>query len=164
MDAIDCLKTRRSIRAYRPDDVPQALVEDVVDCGRLAATAMNQQPWTFVVVRDAATRSALAETCGKGGAFLSQAPVCIAVFCRPTDFFVEDGSAATENLLLAAWAHGLGSCWVGGDKLPYAPRAAELLGAPPDQRLLALVALGYPAEEPRPDKRPLAGVLRLERF
>ncbi len=164
MNAIECLKTRRSVRVYRADDVPQAVVEDVVDCGRLAPTAMNQQPWTFVVVRAAATRAALAEITGRGGAFLAQAPVCVAVFCRPTDFYVEDGSAATQNLMLAARAHGLGSCWVGGDKLPHAARVSELLGAPPDQRLFSLVALGHAAEEPRPEKRPLADVLRLERF
>lgn len=164
MDAIRCLRTRRSVRAYRPDPVPDAVVESTVDCGRLAPTAMNVQPWTFVAVRDAATRTRLAEAVGHS-TFLAQAPVCVAVCgARAHEFWVEDTSAATENLLLAAHAHGLGSCWIAVHRLPYARRVADLLGVPADHEVLALVTLGYPAEQPRVDKKPLAQVLRWERF
>jgi nitroreductase len=163
MDAITCLKTRRSIRTFRPDPVPAALVEDLVDCARLAPTAFNRQSWTFVTVCDAGARATIAETTGHA-AFIAEAPVCVAVFCGPTEFWVEDGCAATENLLIAAHAHGLGACWVGGYQTPYAAAIGDLLGAPSDQRLLALVAVGYPAESPVVEKRPLADVLRWERF
>ena len=163
MDAIVCLKTRRSIRTYRADPVPKPLIEDIVDCARLAPTAMNRQPWTFVVVRDEATRAKIAEATGHAP-FIAQAPVCIAVFCEPWDFWLEDGSAATLNLLNAARAHGLGSCWVAGHPLEYAPAIARLLGAPDDRRLLSLVAIGCPAEDPQPDKRTLEDVVRWERF
>jgi nitroreductase len=73
-------------------------------------------------------------------------------------------SAATQNILLAACAHGLGSCWVAGDKKPYATDIAKRLGAPGDCRLISLIALGYPAENPRKPKRSLAVVLHWEIF
>jgi len=162
MDALTCLKTRRSIRTYRTDPVPRALIEDVVDCARLAPTAFNRQAWTFVVVQDAAVRSRITDITGHA-AFIAQAPVCIAVFCGPTEFWVEDGCAATENILLAAWAHGLGTCWVGGYQTPYANTVRDLLEVPAEQQLVSLVSLGYPAEEPVVEKKPLADVLRWDR-
>jgi nitroreductase len=163
MDAITCLKTRRSIRTYADAPVPDTVVSDIIDCARLAPTAMNRQPWTFVAVRDASARGRIADLTGHA-AFIAQAPVCIAVFCQEGDYWVEDGSAATLNLLNAARAHGLGSCWVAGHPLDYAPAIASLLGAPADRRLLSLVSIGWPGEDPRPEKRPLDDVLRWERF
>jgi nitroreductase len=163
MDAITCLKTRRSIREYATTPVAQGVIEDIVDCARLAPTAMNRQPWTFVAIRDQATRQRLASIV-EHAPFLAQAPVCIAVFCSGSEFWVEDGSAAIENLLLAAHAHGLGSCWVAGYQLPYAETIRDLLGAPAEARLLALVTVGWADESPAPEKRPLADVLRWERI
>src|SRR5512140_764437 len=106
MDAIEVLKSRRSVRAYLATPVPKIILEDLIDCGRLAASANNLQPWEFVVVTDAATLRWLAQT-ATYGAFIATAPACIAVFCRDTKYFLEDGSAATQNILLAACAHGL---------------------------------------------------------
>jgi nitroreductase len=163
MDAITCLKTRRSIRSYRSQPVPDELVMEAIDCARLAPTAMNAQPWTFVIVGDLQTRRTIVETLGHA-VFLAEAPVCVAVFCRETDCWVEDGSAAIENLLLAAHALGLGSCWVAGYRQPYAPAVAAQLGAAPGHHLLALVSLGFPNETPTPEKRSLDEVVRRERF
>lgn len=163
MDAITCLKTRRSVRAFLDTPVDRALVTDAVDCARLAASANNAQPWTFVAVEAADTRRRLAEL-ADWGRFIAQAPVCVAVFCRRTRYYLEDGSAATQNLLNAAHAHGLGTCWVAGDKKDYAADIARLLGAPDDVALVALVAMGYPAEAPAPRKKPLDEVLRWNRF
>jgi nitroreductase len=163
MDAIACLKTRRSIRRFTQDPVPDAVLRDIVDCARLAPTAMNRQPWTFVVVQDGSRRSRIADLTGHA-TFLADAPVAIAVFCSSGDYWVEDGSAATMNLLNAAHASGLGSCWVAGHPMTYADPIAAMLGAPNEQKLLAIVAIGYPAESPAPEKRTLDDVLRWERF
>ncbi|NQU09296.1 nitroreductase family protein [bacterium] len=164
MDALHTLKTRRSVRSYQPDPVPPEVVDDIVDCGRLAATGRNVQPWEFVVVTAASTRQRLAELI-ENGRHIAAAPVCVVVFCKETKYFLEDGSAAIQNILVAARAHGLGGCWVAGDKKPYAPQVAQMLGVPAGFKLIGLVALGYAAEEPGlPPKRPLFEVLHRETF
>lgn len=163
MDAIECLKTRRSIRAYKDTPVPKEIVEDIVDCGRLAATARNVQPWEFIVVTDPDVRKTLADI-SEYGKFIAQSPVCIVVFCQDSKYYIEDGSAATQNILNAAHARGLGSCWVAGDKKPYARQIGEVLGAPEDQKLVAMIAVGYPAETSSRPKRSLQEVLHRERF
>ncbi len=163
-EAIGVIKTRRSVREFGSDPVDEAVIRDVVDCGRLAPSAHNKQLWEFVVVRDAAMRGQLKEVMDHGK-FLDQSPVCIAVFCRAESYYVEDGSAAIENILLAARAHGLGSCWIAGDKKPYAATIGEMLGAPEGVKLVGVVALGYATGEPKmPRKRTLDEVLHWERF
>ena len=163
MDAIEVLKTRRSVRAYRGDPVPKKIIEDIVDCGRLAATAVNIQPWEFVVVTEPEMLKRIADTTDHGK-FIVQAPACVVVLCDDTKYYLEDGSAATENILLAARAHGLGSCWVAGDKKPYVSDICRLVGAPRGYKLVSLIPIGYPAETPEQTKRPLANVLHWEKF
>lgn len=163
MDAIQCLKTRRSVRVYRPDAVPREVIEDIVDCARLSPSANNIQPWEFVVVTNPSIRQRIADMTDFGK-HIADAPVCIAVFCRETKYYLEDGSAATMAILLSAWAHGLGTCWVAGDKKPYAEKVRQLLNVPEGYKLVSLISMGYPAERPEKDKRPLQEVLHWERF
>jgi len=163
MDAIEVLKTRRSVRAYKAEPVPRRIVEDVIDCGRLAATAVNIQPWEFVAVTEPAMLRKIADITDYGK-FIAEAPVCVLVLCAETKYYLEDGSAATENILLAARAHGLGSCWVAGDKKHYAPDICRLVGVPRGYKLVSLIPIGYPAETAEPAKRPLAEVLHWEKY
>ena len=163
MEAIEALKTRRSVRAYTREPVAREVIEDIVDCGRLAATAVNIQPWEFVAVTKPGMLRSLANATDYGN-FIADAAVCIVVLCRDTKYYLEDGSAATENILLAARAHGLGSCWVAGDKKPYAAEICRLVGAPPGYKLVSLIPIGYPAESPKIAKRPLADVLHWEKY
>ena len=163
MDAIEALKTRRAVRAYASAPVPREIIEDIIDCGRLAATAINIQPWEFVVVTSPQTRRSIAHTTDYGK-FIAEAPVCVVVLCQDTKYYLEDGSAATENIMLAARAHGLGSCWVAGDKKPYGAEICRQLGAPPGFKLVSLIPMGYPAESPEKSKRPLADVLHWEKY
>jgi nitroreductase len=163
MDAIEALRTRRSVRIYKKDPVPKDVIESIVDCGRLAATAINKQLWEFVVITDEALRRGIAETTDHGP-FIAQAPVCVVVLCRKDKYYLEDGCAATQNILVAAKAQGLGSCWVAGDKKPYAETIREMVGAPEGLVLISLIAIGYPVEESTPSKRSLADVLHWERY
>lgn len=164
MDAIEALKTRRSIRKYLEKPVPKEIIEDIIDVGRLAATANNLQPWEFVVVTDAKMRKQLAAITDYGK-FISIAPVCIIVFSKDTKYFLEDCSAATQNILVAARAYGLGTCWVAGDKKVYADNIRELVGVPVGYKLISLIAVGYPAEEPAAkNKRPESSLLHWEKF
>ena len=163
MDAIEALKTRRSVRQFTPEPVARETIEDIVDCGRLAATACNEQPWEFVVVTDLDARAWLAQL-ATNGSFIADAPVCVAVLCAEGTYYIEDGSAATQNILLAARAHGLGACWVAGDKKPYAGAVLEAVAAPEGQKLVSLIAIGHAASTPSPSKRSLDDVIHWECF
>ena len=164
MDAIEAIKTRRSIRRFESKEVPKEIIEDLVDCGRLAPSGRGVHPWEFIVVTNKETRRRIADLTDYGK-FIAEAPVCIAVFCQDTKYYLEDGSAATENILIAANAYGLGSCWVAGDKKPYCEAIRELLGVPEGYKLVSLVAIGYSAEKQgKKAKRPLQEVLHWERW
>lgn len=165
MDAIEALKTRRSVRSFRPDPVSDQIIQELIDCARLAPSANNLQPWEFIVVRDRRKLQQLAQTTDYGR-FIAEAPVCVVVISRDTKYYLEDGSAATENLLVAAHARGLGACWVAGDKKPYASQILAMLGVPSGYKLVSLIPIGYPPHElpPRASKRPLAEVLHWEHF
>jgi len=164
MDALEAIRERRSVREFRPDPVETKILEDLVDSGRLAPTAMGKEPWEFVIVTEDEMRERIAGTTDYGK-FIAQAPACVAVFCKDTKYYLEDGCAATENILLAATALGLGACWVAGDKKGYADKVRQMLGVPEGYRLVSLLPVGYPADKPaRKKKRPLEEVLHWGKF
>ncbi len=166
MQAHEALTGRRSIRTFSPKPVDSALIEKIIDAGRFAPTARNVQPWEFVAVTDQKTRDKLASL-AENGRFISQAPCCIAVFCQDTKYYLEDGCAATVNILTASYAQGLGSCWVAGDKKPYCSQVASLLKVPQGYKLVSLIAMGYTPEQTgfgAPDKRSLQEMLHWEKF
>jgi nitroreductase len=161
MEFFETIRSRRSIRKYAPAPVPRADLERIVDAGRLAATGNNRQPWDFIVVTEKSVIARLAPA----GPWIARAPAVIAVVMDPASrWWVEDGSAAIENMLLAAAALGYGGCWVEGDALPREEEFKPLLGVPSERRILALVPLGAPAETPAKEKKPLAAVLHWEKF
>jgi nitroreductase len=164
MDVITAINTRYSCRAYLDKPVPKALLEQVIDAGRRAPTARRVQPVIFVVATDPTLRSRLAELL-EFGRFMAQASACIAVYAHPTKYYLEDGCAAVENILLAATSLGLQSCWVAGDKKEHAPAVSELLGVPAEEKLIALLAIGYARDPGRqPDRKPLEQVLYWEKY
>jgi len=163
MKALKVIKERRSVRRYLSKPVPKDIIEDIVDCGRLAATARNIQPWHFIVVTDKERRKHIADLTDYGK-FIEQAPVCIAVFCEDTKYYLEDGSAATQNILLAAKAHGLGSCWVAGEKKDYAEDIRKYLKVPRGYKLISLIAVGYAEQEGNPVKKSLSEVFHWEEY
>ena len=163
MEAIKALKSRRSKRKFLPRPVPKKVVEDIIDCGRLAPSAVNIQPVEFIVVTSKGSRKKIAEMTDHGR-FIAEAPVCIAVFSRQTKYYLEDGCAASENILLAAHAHGLGACWVAGSKKSYAEKVRQLLGVPQEFKLITLIPLGYSEQDPKPAKRKLKDVLHWEKY
>jgi nitroreductase len=163
MNAIEAVRTRRSIRTYEAKAVERWMIEEIVDCARLAPTAMNVQPWDFVVVTAREDLRRIPPMLGHAE-FIASAAFAVLVLARVTDCAVEDCAAATENLLIAANAHGIGSCWVAGTNQPYAPTVVKEFGAPEDRRLIAIVSFGYAAEDPQIEKRALTDVLHWDRF
>jgi len=164
MDALTAIAARHSTRSYGTRPVPKEILEQLVDAGRRAPTARNEQPWEFVVVTRPGTRQRIAELADYGK-FIAQAPACVAVFAKDTKYYLEDGAAATQNLLVAATALGVQSCWVAGDKKSYCGAIADLLGVPRAYNLVSLVALGYAEKPGKPTpKRDLNKVLHWEQF
>jgi nitroreductase len=166
MEALEIIKKRRSIREYKDKSIPRDIIERIIDAGRFAATARNVQPWEFIVVTQAASLEKIASL-AENGRFIVQAKACIAVFCSDTKYYLEDGCAATENILLAAASLGIGSCWVAGDKKPYAADIGSLLKVPVSFKLVSLIALGYPKLEGSfrsTQKRGLQELLHWEKF
>jgi nitroreductase len=161
MDTLDAIRTRRSIRLYTEDVIPKADLETIVDAGRLAATGSNKQPWDFVVV----TERAMIEQFKIAGAWIAKANAVLVVVMDPgSRWWVEDGAAAIENMLLASTSLGYGACWVEGDALPREEQLKTLLGVPPAKRVMALIPIGVAAETPAPEKKPLTQVLHWEKY
>ena len=160
---IHILKSRRSIRAYTQQSVPRATIEEIVDCARLAPTAMNEQPWHFIVVTNRDALAGIPPVLGHAD-FIAESAFTVLVLGNQTTYALEDCCAATENLLIAAAAHGIGACWVAASGQAYAPRVAAQFGAPANLQLVAIVAFGYPAENPAMEKKSLRQVLHWEQF
>ncbi len=130
MDAIECIKTRRAVREYAGKEISKEILKDIIDCARLAPSARNQQPWEFVVVTEKEMLERLGDITEYGD-FIRNAAACVIVCCDGSaKYYLEDGSAATENILLAARAYGIGSCWIAGDKKPHCRNIKKLLGIP----------------------------------
>lgn len=162
MNALEAIGKRRSVRKYTGEAIPREDLEKIVDAGRLAATGGNRQPWDFIVVTD----RAMIERLKVAAEWMEKAAAIIAVVMDPSSrWWVEDGSAAVENMLIASTALGYGSCWLEGYTLPHEEEFKKLLGVPKEKRLLTLVPIGVPAEEePTREKRSLQEVLHWERY
>ena len=158
--AIENIMTRTSVRQYKDQPVEQEKIDIMLKAAMAAPTAVNLQPWHFIVITDKQTIGLLS------GQQPTNAPLLIAV-CGDTDktttpdgkmklpdFWVEDVSAATENLLLAAHALGLGAVWTG--VYPAMDRTAEVanvLNCPKNIVPMAVVRIGYPDESPEPKNK-----------
>jgi nitroreductase len=151
-ELIQTIRMRRSIRKYTGEPVGEEDVRVLLEAAMSAPSANNSQPWHFVVVTERQTLDALAAV-HPYGKMLSQAPLCIAVCGEPaaSGHWEQDCSAATENLLLAVTALGLGAVWLGVH--PREQRVAaigEVLGLPQGIVPLNLLSIGHPAEEKEP--------------
>lgn len=161
MDALEAIRQRRSVRSYTGAPIPREDLETIVDAGRLAATGSNKQPWDFIVV----TEREMIDQLKVASQWMDKAGAIIAVVMDPSSrWWLEDGSAAVENMLIAATALGYGSCWLEGYTLPREEEFKALLGIPKEKRLLTLVPIGVPVEWPTKAKKPLAEVLHWERY
>jgi nitroreductase len=161
MEALEAIRRRRSIRRFTGAPVSRADLQAIVDAGRLAATGSNRQPWDFIVVTEPATVERLAVA----DRWLAEAKAVIVVVMDPTSrWWVEDGSAAIENMLIACTAMGYGACWVEGDALPHEGEFKALLNIPAEKRILTLLPIGVPAEAPERKKKALKDVLHWEKY
>ena len=158
MEAIEAILTRRSIRKYTPAPVSEEELHTVLDAAMNAPSSSNGQPWHFVVIDDRTVLDEIPKF-HQYSSMLKEAPMAIVV-CGDTKLertkgvWVQDCSAATENILLAARAQGLGSVWLG--VFPIEERVAglrRLLGLPDNVIPLSIIAIGHPGETKPPANR-----------
>jgi len=149
LDIFDTIRQRKSLRSYASTPVSEEVLVRILEAARLAPSAVNFQPWHFVVVEDQRKRTRIAGGC-KYGKFIAESPVVI-VGCGnkkvSPKWHIVDTTIALEHLVLAATALELGTCWIGsfdsGD-------LREMLTLPQEYEIVALVALGYPREKTKP--------------
>ncbi|MBA7622516.1 NADH dehydrogenase [subsurface metagenome] len=152
MEAMDAILSRRSIRRYTAESVPEKVIQELLEAAMSAPSANNEQPWHFIIINDRRILDEIPKY-HPYSYMLKEAPLAIAV-CGDLKletmegYWVQDCSAATENILIAAQAKGLGAVWLG--IYPREERAAaiqKLLGLPEHIIPLCLISIGYPAEK-----------------
>ncbi len=163
MDVFEAVRTVLAVRKYQDKPVPAEIIRQIVEAGHLTASSQNGQPWHFIVIQKRDTlrqMGALAHS----GPYIAQAAFAIVVAVERTKFAVSDGSRAIQSMILTAWAHGVGSNWVGFMRYD---EVKPLLGIPDDVDVLALVPFGYPDQvtgHGKKQRKPLAEVAHRERF
>lgn len=156
MQALKCLKTRRSARVFKDTAIAQEIIDEIIDCARKAPSANNSQPWAFIVVKDQEQRQALSKV-QPWASFVAKAPVCIALCMTsagadssPSNYL--SVACAGENILLAAHAQGLAGCWAYvkdfNDPEPE-KKTREILAVPDAVEIIALIPIGYAKHEPK---------------
>jgi nitroreductase len=159
----EAVRTMLAVREYQDKGVPADLMLRVVEAGRLTGSAMNGQPWHFVLVRERETLREMGAVVSTGR-YIAQAAAAVVVGYQKRSLFgVSDCSRAIQSMMLSAWAEGVASNWVGFGHLK---GIAEVVGFPDTYEVLAVVSFGYPKRAIKGEKKrkPLAEVASAERF
>jgi len=162
VDVFEAIRTLLAVRHYHDKPVPEDVLRRVLEAGRLSASAMNKQPWQFVVVQDPSMLRQLG-TVAQTGPYVSEAPLAIVVAIEPSRFALADAGRAVQDMLLTAWDAGLGGNWVGSG----GPAAKELLGIPEELDVVAILPFGYPAVatgQGQKTRKPLSEIAHRERW
>jgi nitroreductase len=167
MDLYEVVRTRRSVRSYRPDPIPQEVLMRVLDAARIAPSGSNRQPTRLIAVTDDETKNKLVPMC-HDQAFIASAPVLVVACGRDIKYnrgewmgryaMIVDVTIALDHLTLAARAEGLGTCWIGSFSNA---KLKEFFELPDDVDVVALTPLGYPDGDPFTDPE---GRIPMEEF
>jgi len=163
MEVFEGIRTLLAVRRYQDRPVPEAMVRKILEAGRLTGSAMNLQPWQFIVVQDRETLKKLGAL-ARSGPYIAQAPLAIVVAIDKSGYAVSDASRAIHSMLLAAWSEGVGSNWVGFGGLT---KVNALLGIPAPLDALAILPFGYPADpigRGKKNRKPLKAIAHRERY
>ena len=166
MDVFEAIFGRRSIRRYLSKPVEEEKVLKCLDAARWAPSAVNSQPWEFIVVKDPELRRKLADI-HRWGRHMAESPVVIVVLADPSKspvYWQNDTGAAIQNLLLSAYAQGLGTCWIGVHGSRFEESIKELLNVPKHLRVVCAITLGYPAESPSSSRRSLEDIVHWDKY
>ena len=173
MDFYDVAKTRRSVRSYRSDPIPEEVLNRVLEAVRIAPSGSNRQPWRFIVVEDEDAKQRLVPACN-GQSWIADAPVVIVACGQNIHYnrggYMGDMSVLVDvaigftHLILAARAEGLGTCWIGAFSND---EVRKTLGVPEDYYVVAVTPLGYPEGEPFKgpgSRKPLSEIASTDKF
>ena len=142
MEVFEAVRTALAVRNYKETPIPPDVVRRILEAGRLTGSAMNGQPWHFIVVDDKDTLNQLGAI-ARTGPYVAHAPLAIVVAIQQTKFSVADAARAIQSMILTAWSEGIGSNWVGFMGLD---DVKPLLGIPRELDVLAVIPLGYPTQ------------------
>jgi len=163
MDVFEAVRTILAVRRYQDGPVPEDTLRRILEAGRLTGSAMNGQPWHFIVVQDRETLRRLGAL-AQSGPYVAQAPLAIVVAVEKTGFAVSDASRAVQSMLLTALADGVGSNWVGFGGLE---EVKALLKIPAKLDVLAILPFGYPVGvvgRGKKQRKSLGAVAHRERY
>lgn len=163
MEVFNAVRTVLAVRAYQDKPVPPEVIRRIVEAGWLTGSSMNLQPWHFVVVENRETLRKLGSL-ARSGPYTADAAFAIVVATEESRFSVSDGSRAIQSMMLAAWAEGVGSNWVGFQGMD---EVKSLLGIPAEMGVLAILPFGYPTQavgKGKKKRKPLAAVAHSEHF
>ena len=151
MDVLEVIKTRRSVRKYKPKAISDEDLEKILTAAQLAPSAGNKQPWRFIVVRDTETKEKLGEI-ARNQTWISDAGVIIVALAMDKNspevyerWAERDVMTAVEHMVLAAWSLGFGSCWIGAF---YEDQVKKLLDIPDEMTVINLLPIGVPDQSP----------------
>lgn len=151
MNVLEAIKTRRSVRKYKPKEIPDEDLKKILKAAQLAPSAGNKQPWRFVVVRDSETKKRLAEV-ARNQMWIADAGVVVAALAMDKEdpevyarWAERDVMTAVEHMVLSAWSLGYGTCWIGAFK---EEDVREVLGIPEKMAVINLLPIGVPDQSP----------------
>ncbi len=161
MDIYNVIHNRRSIRKYKPDPIPKEKIIKILEAARVAPSWANKQCWRFVLVEEETRKEKLAAALPEGNPAtraILQAPLVVVLCADPRasgrvngkEYYLLDAGLAMQQLVLAAWAEGLGTCWVAWTDEDGIRKACNIPG---EYRVVALTPVGIPAKEPKPIPR-----------
>ena len=162
---LEIILKRRSIRRYKPKPIPEKVLNNILEAGRRAPSAGNRQPWHFIVVTDQEIKRKLST--GTWNWPIKGSALTIVGCGYIGDSYARkwstiDVTIALENMVIAAEAQGVGSCWIGDFN---EKEVKEMLGIPDNFKVVALVSFGYPAEQPSLSvKKPLKEIVSYNKF
>jgi len=163
MNVFEAIRTLLAVRQYEDRPIPEEVLGRILEAGRLSGSAMNAQPWHFVVVQDQEVLKRLAAA-APTGPYVAGANLAIVVAVDKTPYALSDTSRAIQNMLLAAWDEGVGGNWVGFSGMD---QINGLLGIPADLDVVAILPFGYPAQnigEGKKKRKPLAEIAHREHW
>ncbi len=165
MNCVERVLTRRSIRKFKNESITDIVVQNILEAGRRSPTATNSQPWHFVIARDQKAKEAF--SFGGFNKFTGDAAFIVLGLYKQSEVIIEklslmDVTIALQNMVVAAWVQGVGSCWMGAfDE----NRLKDTLNLPADSRIVGAIAFGIPDENPvQPAKKPLNEIVHFDKW